>query len=300
MIEYAAPGQLDALKVIWMDCFGDDKAYTDFIFEQLLRTERMLTYTDGEGEPLALLCIQPFVLATQRIDLPGAYLFGVATAPAFQGRGLSTALLTEANARLAGEGYALSALVPASESLSEFYAKRGYTPAFALQKRTLLASELPAAPDTCVLRPARLEELADLRDRHYADRALFVRWDNEYLGYIGKECSMLGGEVLAVHIAGAVPAQGYAVCYRAGDTVLVKELALPDAAMPAALAALHARFAAARYTLYLPADAAPTFGNAADANKVLPFAMVQWYDKENRSLLQAAGGQAPWLAHALD
>lgn len=291
MIEYATERQIPYLKNIWSACFGDPRAYVDYIFERLLRPDRILVDTDEQGAPAAMLCIEPFELATPNGVAAGAYLYAVATLPAQQGKGRSTALLEAAHQRLAAEGYALSALVPAGESLFRFYGQRGYGTLFDIAKAEVPAAQITPAVRQTTLVAAELGELLELRDQVYADRSRFVRWGRDYLRYIGGECRMLGGEVLRVCCGGR---NGYAVCYRAEDLVVVKELALPEDCVRDALAALHARYGAARYQLYLPADTPDM------ANNVLPFAMVRWYDKEKQVLLAPLEGKAGWIAHVLD
>lgn len=290
MIQFATADMEPALKHIWNICFGDPADYVNFLFEHLLRPERVLVDTVG-GKPVAMLCIEPATLTMRAGNADAAYIFGVATLPEWQGGGRSTALLEQCHLHLAQDGFALSILVPAGERLFRFYGKRGYETAFEIAKLDLAAWEIPAAMQPCALSPVKLDDMNAVRAEIYADRAQFVRWSREYLSYIGGECTLLGGEVLRTLCDGE---SGYAVCYRQGSEVVVKELAVGDAQMNDVMAALHARFAAERYRFYLPADTPDT------ANKVLPFAMVRWYDKEKQNVLMPAVGRAGWIAHVLD
>lgn len=291
MIQFATPGMETVLQTIWNDCFGDNDAYTRFIFDHLLRTDRILVHCNDKQIPHAMLCLQPFTLASSRGDVPGAYIFGVATSPAHQKQGLSTKLMEACHTHLAKNRFALSALVPATAELFQFYTKRGFETAFSIARDTFSADTLPHGRRNCVLIPARLDDLYALRERIYQTRSHFVRWDKEYLHYIGSECRTFGGEALKIGCCGEL---GYAVCYRDGTRVIIKELALADDLIPDALSALHQRFRAETYTLYLPADTLHL------TNKVLPFAMVQWYDKKKQERLATARGEAAWIAHCLD
>lgn len=291
MIDFATGNQLPALQAIWRECFGDDAAYIDYLFTHLLLPERILVRSDGEGRPLSMLCIEPFTLATGMGNSPGAYLFGIATRPDRQGNGYSTELLQECHRRLRAQGIGLSVLVPAESGLFSFYGERGYETAFYAVKASVTPDRIPAPKWRTVLLPASANRFADLRDTAYRGRSQLVRWSRDYLAYVWGECRMSGGEVLRIGCAGET---GYAVCYRHGNQVAVKELALPDDLLGDALAALHARYGAARYTVYLPSDA------ELPAKNILPFAMVQWYDKKKREQVRLAAGKAPWIAHVLD
>lgn len=57
-----------------------------------------------------------------------AYLYAVATAPPFQGKGLCTGLMENTRALLDGHGMGGIVLVPGSPSLFSFYGRMGYTP----------------------------------------------------------------------------------------------------------------------------------------------------------------------------
>lgn len=291
MIGFADKNMIPALKNIWMTCFGDPLAYTDFLFDRLLRLNWVLVAKDAHKTPVSMLCMQPFTLVTSKGQLRGAYIFGVATHPEARGKGHSSALLEASERHLAREGIALSALVPAGERLFDFYAKRGYSTAFSIVKATYLAAQIPPGQHTCVLLPGNLDQLEELRNQTYGQRAMFVRWERQYLAFIDAECRLLGGEIVRIACLDAV---GYAVCYRNGNVVTIKELAMPAERMPDVLAALHARYQAAAYHVYLPAN------QAENGYKVLPFAMIQWYDNNMKTSLGSIPADATWIAHVLD
>lgn len=291
MIRPPDPCMEHALQSLWHTCFGDDMAYVRFIFSHLLRTDRCLVHCNSQRQPDAMLFFEPFTLICPGGNAPGAYIYGVATSPSAREQGISTRLLDACHRQLTQTGFVLSVLVPASESLFDFYAKRGYKTAFSIVKEVIPASAIPAERNSCVLVPARLELLHPLREQIYRSSCAFVRWTPEYLRYIDSECRTFGGEVLHI-LCGRK--NGYAVCYRDGAQIIIKELAFDDELIPDALAALHRRFQAERYVLYLAQDV------RRPANKVLPFAMVRWYDKKKQGQLSTACGKAPWITHVLD
>lgn len=292
MITLAKKSQYPALQAMWSRCFDDGAQYPAFLFRNLLYTRNILVYNTDGGTPVGMLCYAPFDLQGPAACCRACYIFGVATLPEHRGKGISTQLLEGAHRLLAKSGVAASVLVPASQSLFDFYGRRGYAAAFSIRKQRFPAADRAPTGENCVLIPAALEGLADLRAGVFGGSRMFVRWGEDYLRYIDRECRFLGGEVLKIAVNGE---RGYAVCYRGTGDVLVKELALSPQNLETALYALHRRFAAKSYTLYLPVD----FPLAAD-NPVLPFGMVRWYDRKKQNMLEACAGKEPYLAHVLD
>lgn len=293
MILAATAAMVPALKRIWRECFGDEQRYIDFLFDAVAKPGDVLAVLDDEGIPQAMLCIRKAALAAPGRELGAcAYIYGVATLPAMQGRGLSTLLLEEAHRRLAAEGAVASVLVPAGESLHGFYAKRGYGPAFPLRKAAVTPRDLPARPLPCLLETGDLGRLAELRRASFGDSGLFVRWNREYLDAIGAECGLSGGEVLRFSCAGE---DGYAVCYGGGIRKVIKEITASDRVLGSVLAALHSRFQGEEYLLYLRADRGENFSKT-----ILPFGVIRWYDRGVKESLAASSGAPAYLAHVLD
>lgn len=294
MIRIASPSMQDELKSIWSECFGDPPAYIDFVFDRIIKPADTLVHIGGDGTVDAMLCMRSASLCAPGVpDVKCAYIFGVATALRAQGKGFSTALLEEAHLTLSGDGFAASALVPAGERLFEFYGKRGYENCFSLKKAGVSAADMPKAPLNCVLTPWSLERMEEYRDAAFGDCLPYLKWGAEHLKAISAEARLSGGLVLRYACAGE---SGYAVCYRYGNAVKISEVThVGGPVLESVLAAVHSRFRAARYIVYLRADADENF-----SAHVLPFGMLRWYDKKTREQMLAAGGGPGYISHVLD
>ncbi len=77
-----------------------------------------------------MLSMIPVCLSTEKQKLPGHYIYAAATLPEYEGQGIMTGLLDFCCKRAAAAGDAFSCLVPASDSLFQFYEKRGYRTLF--------------------------------------------------------------------------------------------------------------------------------------------------------------------------
>ncbi|MDR2891688.1 MAG: GNAT family N-acetyltransferase [Deltaproteobacteria bacterium] len=311
MICTAEPGMLIALRRIWKICFGDSDTYLEYLFNRLIRPENLLAHIDRRGRPDAMLCMQKATLEIpgnasakqpERLHLPCSYIYGVATLPEHRGRGISSALLQTALQRQEQEGAAASVLVPSSPKLAEFYAKRGYENFFFCNMSTVSDTSLEAAPYnpyTCELFPANLVPLARLRQEYFGDSRALLTWSDEFMACIDGECLLSSGETLRFRLKkqdSEAEQEGYVVCYRQGSRFLIKEYAGPDGiALNSVLTALHKRFKAEEYLLYLRAD--KTSNLAEQSWNIKPFGMLHWFGKPAD---MPSEGPLPYLAHALD
>lgn len=290
-IRFAHFEEFPKLIDIWKICFHDTDRAAANIFMNLQKPENILLLII-DNKPVSMLSICKFKLTTPTNKCKGAYVYGVATLPEFQGKGYSTVLLEEAGKLLAHRGFSCAVLVPANEELFKFYKKRGYETAFNLNKASFNVDEI-CDGEKYSLTPISPERLISIRDACFSDSRMFVRWDKDYLAYITKESEFYGGGVLGFSEDGK---QIYAVCYCEGDNVYIKELAATFVKIDDALRSIKAHFRNAKhFTLYLREDV-----NISYTNNLLPFGMIQWYDINIKSDMLSCGGGPAYLAHALD
>ncbi len=173
MIGRADGAMLPRLRQIWQTCFNDTPKGTEFVFSHLLHPDQMLVYTDEESRPAAMINwkLLPFTTPTGRIM--GAYIFGVATLPQYRGKGISRRMMSHLHEMLKGEGAALSCLIPASQSLFDFYGGQGFEPFFSYRLAEVAAEEIDMDSPEGTLTPTSLEILEPLRNQAFAGRSLF-------------------------------------------------------------------------------------------------------------------------------
>lgn len=107
------------LFALWKQAFGDSDREIQNFFHYGFVPENTLVLPEGEGAVYWLDC-----------RLGGgkaAYLYALAVDKSCQNRGLGTLLLTQAERILAHRGYCAALLVPGSEELTQYYARRGYS-----------------------------------------------------------------------------------------------------------------------------------------------------------------------------
>lgn len=152
-IDLPAPSQYPALKTLWAEAFGDDKSFIDMFFATGFSPERCRCITIHDNLAAALYW---FDCKAEGGKL--AYIYAVATATAYQGKGLCRALMKDTHAHLKAQGYIGAILVPAEPTLFAMYEKMGY------RDLPCMDSFSCAASGSCDIRPATPEEYAAARN----------------------------------------------------------------------------------------------------------------------------------------
>ena len=120
-IEHPAQGQEPQLCALWRLAFGDEESDISLFFSTAYAPERCLAMFADSQAAAALYWLDVSCWGRKL-----AYLYAVATAPAFRRRGLCRRLMEQAHDLLTRRGYAAALLMPAGEGLRRMYAAMGY------------------------------------------------------------------------------------------------------------------------------------------------------------------------------
>ena len=119
--EYPQSHHIPALRKLWQEAFKDSDAFLDIFFTTGYSPDRCrVILSDGQ----AAAALYWFDCVWQKKKL--AYLYAVATAEVFRGRGLCRQLLEDTHKLLKGRGYAGVVLSPGNAGLFRMYEKMGY------------------------------------------------------------------------------------------------------------------------------------------------------------------------------
>lgn len=108
-------------RTLWMDVFGDSREDVDRFLIDIHREENLLTHSE-QGRVASMLNIV-------EIDTdfgPTAYLYAIATAAEWRGRGFAGGLIREAIDISRAREYKAVMLIPSNESLVEYYKRFGF------------------------------------------------------------------------------------------------------------------------------------------------------------------------------
>lgn len=281
MIRFAARRDHPQLKALWAEAFGDRPEDIALYFALRHADENMLV-EERDHVAAGMLSMLPVTLCgADGSRYRARYLYAVATGKRYRGQGISTALLEAAHIHMKVLGEAAAILVPASADLFAFYARRGYTPAFSLDILTLDAADLLPLPPQGRLQACSAAEYARIRNRAFQHSALYVCWEESAVAYT---LQTLSGSAVISWQGG----HGCAAWDVMDTRVLVRELALPQGGVQAALAVLHQTLRAPRYTVRLAQGTLP--GTAPQ-----PFGMIHWLIPQ-----PTLTGAPPYLSLAMD
>ncbi len=122
-IDAPTPSLTHPLRRLWVDAFGDSDAFLDSFFATAYAPERCRCLTLEDSLAAAL-----YWFDTTCNGKKMAYIYAVATAPAFREQGFCRALMGNTHQHLTALGYHGALLVPDGASLTRMYAGLGYRP----------------------------------------------------------------------------------------------------------------------------------------------------------------------------
>ena len=191
------------LRKLWKQAFGDSDELLDAFFGTAFSCGRCRCVFEGD-EPVSALYWFDCECRGERL----AYIYAVATANSYRGKGLCTALMDDTHKLLWKQGYKGAVLVPGSAQLFAFYKKMGYEVCSRINEYELRASGQSA--ELCEI---GIEEYAALR------RALLpaggVIQEKENLSFLKAQASLYKGEGFL--LAARKEKQTLVVCEVLGD-----------------------------------------------------------------------------------
>ena len=213
-IDYPLSEQLEGLKALWQEAFGDEGGFLELFYTHGFASDRCRCIT-LDGQIAAAL----YWFDCSYRGKPLAYLYGVATAKMHRGKGLCRNLLENTHAHLKYLGYAGAILVPAKDGLFQMYEKMGYAPCASVSEFTCRAGDTPVS-----LRSVDAEEYGRLRREFIPERGVLQEGDN--LAFL---------ETMAQFYAG----DDFLAAVYTGEKCVVPELLGNTDAAPGILAVLH-------------------------------------------------------------
>lgn len=120
-IDKPASGQISQLWSLWREAFGDSGAFLEAFFETAYSPDRCLCATE-EGTVAAAVYWFHCTCRGQKV----AYVYALATAMEYRGRGIAHRLMDTLHHTLQQQGYEGIVLVPGTPELRRFYEEMGY------------------------------------------------------------------------------------------------------------------------------------------------------------------------------
>ena len=178
------------LRSLWREAFSDTDELLDGFFSRVFSFRRCLCVKEGEELIGAL-----YWFDCEYDGKKVAYIYAVATRRDYRGRGVCASLMARAHECLAGQGYALAILAPASEGLFDFYERLGYADCTAITETVIEASGRAIS-----LRRIGAEEYAALRKAMLPKGSVIQ--DGENLAFLEISAQLYAGDGVLLAIQG--------------------------------------------------------------------------------------------------
>ncbi len=180
--------QIEQLRQLWKDTFGDSDAFLDIFQETAFSPERCRCATLNDTVVAAL-----YWFDCEFEGQPIAYVYAIATAEEYRGRGVCHALMENTHEHLTAHGYAGAILSPASDKLFEFYKEIGYETCAYNSELIFKEDALYAFEEKEIaLRKIAKEEFVELRRNFLPKNA--VLQEKENLSFLEKQADFFTGK----------------------------------------------------------------------------------------------------------
>lgn len=133
----------EQIKTLWRQCFEDPDHFVEFYFDRVYKEENTLSLEE-DGRIVSALQMIPYAMTWCGVEIIVAYISGTCTAPDKRGQGLMGQLLHKSFSEMHKRDFDITALIPASASLFEFYRNYDYTEAFDYSLRSFDCPCIPA------------------------------------------------------------------------------------------------------------------------------------------------------------
>lgn len=121
MIELASEKHRKGIISLWQEAFEDTEEFINRFLGNMVYTENMLIYLSND-EVLGMASMLPVYCGKSA----GRYIYAVATRKAHRGKGVCQNIMQAVDEFIKTNNEKFAVLVPASQSLFEFYGKMGY------------------------------------------------------------------------------------------------------------------------------------------------------------------------------
>jgi len=146
MIEHPSHKDESELRSIWKDVFHDSDGAIDLFFRNTYSKDSTLIYRDG-GTIGSMIFFPEYNLKHGSQLSKLGYLCGAATLPEYRNKGIMGQLLTRSVEIMKRRGHEYAALIPASDSLYNYYERFGFRDFFYRKKYSVERSDsLPGHP----------------------------------------------------------------------------------------------------------------------------------------------------------
>lgn len=175
---------------LWQQCFDDSRDYVEFFLEESPKQNEFFLYWNYKAEAVGMMLLMPGRIVAEGIVRKVYYLYALCVDEHFRGGGIAEELLGFAKKSAKGENAELC-LVPSSEKLRRYYAKRGFIDVFARTEQELDVKKAEMYEGKLKTEDSDTSLLLQARTEAYNDNTFL--WEKDNLEFAIKEHVFSGG-----------------------------------------------------------------------------------------------------------
>ena len=227
-------------RILWDKCFSEeDKRFVDLYFEKRYNEQDNI-FIEKDGKVVSALQLISYPFSYYGKTIGCAYLSGCCTDPEYRSQGLMNDVIIKSLNQAKNNGACFAALIPASESLFNYYEGTNFIPTFDYSKIRIKSNQQSAVSDQpasgCQIISYRVAELQSLKDESELDfyqvyeyfntkmrsRNCCVQHDEYDFGVILKDLELFGNHLLVAKYAEEIC--GLAFCYLRNNEIFIKDV----------------------------------------------------------------------------
>jgi len=218
MIEHPSHKDESELRSVWKDVFHDSDADIDLFFRNTYSKDSALIYRDG-GTIGSMIFFPEYDFKHGNQWSKLGYICGAATLPEYRNKGIMGQLMDRSFEIMKTRGYEYAALIPASDSLYNYYERFGFRDFFYRKKYSVARTDSLPGRSYFLGVETNLDKIFKIYyDAVSALRSVVVHSRKSYETAIA-DIYLSGGEVLT---SGA--SNLYCFVIREGSAIFVKEM----------------------------------------------------------------------------
>lgn len=217
MIRFAKKSDKPQIVSLWNNVFGDSAEAVEMFLDTHFICRNTLVYSNCDRIVSMLFLIEGKTVIMSA-EYPSYYLYAACTDEDYRGQGLMSKLIKEAQTVAAERGYSYIFLLPAEDSLYQYYEKYGYRTLYGKCRIVISAETIKTATKSDLTKThLNFQQLELLRKSAFSDISRF-EWNGKAIDYSLRINKYYSGDSFQT-------CKGYAL-YSISDSILtVKEFA---------------------------------------------------------------------------
>ena len=217
-------------KALWDKCFSEeDQRFVDFYFEKRYNEQDNI-HIEKDGKVVSAMQLISYPFSYYGKTIGCSYLSGCCTDPEYRSQGLMNDLIIKALNQAKNNGACFAALIPASESLFNYYEGTNFNPTFDYSKIRIKRQQTTDNGQQSVTisvfdnesEPEAFYQVYDYFNSKMKSRNCCIQHDEYDFGVITEDMELFDNHLLVAKYGEDIC--GLAFCYLRNDEIFIKDV----------------------------------------------------------------------------